>query len=245
MRVFVVGGSPAAQPPRSFAPDRSARVIAADRGAQHARAWGWSVHLLVGDLDSLPSPLADAFAADGTPMITAPREKDATDMELALAHALAAAPDEIIICGALGGRTDHLLANVLLLARPDLAGPRVVLADGAETIRLLRGPAGADAAPARLMLVGAPGDLVSLLPLGGDAEGVSTRGLRYPLHDETLFWGRGRGVSNVLDARQAEVSLRRGLLLVCQISVHVTDDTSRDENGNADDADIADNADGD
>lgn len=91
-----------------------------------------------------------------------------------------------------------------------------MLADGAETVRLLRGPAGAEAESARLASAGAPGDLVSLLPLCGDVEGVSTSGLRYPLHNETLFAGCARGVSNEFTAHQAEVSLRRGLLLVCQ-----------------------------
>ncbi len=223
MRVFIVGGSPTARQPNAYAPEGGDRVIAADLGAQHARDWGWPIHLLVGDLDSLPAAMALAEAAEGVPVITAPREKDDTDLELALDHALAAAPDEIILCAALGGRTDHLLANVLLLARPDLAGRQVILADGAETIRLLRGPADAQAEPARLALAGAPGDLVSLLPLGGDAEGVSTRGLRYPLRDETLFLGRARGISNVLTAHQAEVSLRRGLLLVCQVAAESAD----------------------
>lgn len=158
--------------------------------------------------------------ADGTPTLKAHTDKDETDLELALAQALAAGPQEIVICAALGGRTDHLLANVLLLARPDLRDRRVLLADGAEVVRLLRGP---DAArePARLALAGAPGDLVTLLPFGSDAVGVSTRGLRYPLRDETLFAGRTRGVSNVLAQSQAEVVLRHGMLLVIQVSTQI------------------------
>lgn len=219
MRIFIVGGSPEARPPCQLVPKAGDRVIAADLGAQHAREWGWPIHLLIGDLDSLPSKIATAMGWEGTPTLTAPAEKDETDMELALSHALAAEPQEIIICGGLGGRTDHLLANVLLLARPDLAGIDVALADGPETVRLLRGPATADAEPARLALSGAPGDLMSLLPLGGNAIGVSTRGLRYPLKDETLFVGGARGVSNVLTLHQAEVELRRGMLVVIQVAL--------------------------
>lgn len=217
MQVFVVGGSPAAQKPCHLAPEPGDLVIAADRGALHARAWGWPVHLLVGDLDSLPAVAVEAER--DTPTIRAPRDKDATDIELALEHALAARPEALILCAGLGGRTDHLLANVFLLARPDLAGAPVVLADGLETVRLLRAAAKDGAAPARLRLAGAAGDLVSLLPLGGDAAGVSTCGLRYPLHDEPLFLGRARGVSNVMVVPQAEVSLRRGALLICQTRI--------------------------
>jgi thiamine pyrophosphokinase len=189
-------------------------VIAADRGAAHARAWGWPVHLLVGDLDSLGAEDAARVAAGGTPVITALPTKDETDLELALAHALTDGAGEIVICAALGGRTDHLLANVLLLTRPELAGRRVVLADGQESIRLLRGDG---FTPACLALRGTPGDLVSLLPLGGDVDGVTTEGLAFPLHDETLFLGRARGVSNAFTSSHARITLRRGSLLVIHV----------------------------
>ncbi len=211
MTHFLIAGSPACRPPQGLAPAPGDRVIAADLGARHARAWGWPVHLLVGDLDSLPAEDAAALRTAGTPVITAPAAKDDTDLELALAHALAEGAQQIVICAALGGRTDHLLANVLLLARPDLTGLDVAIADGPETVRLLRGPSG-------LALRGAAGDLLTLLPLGGDAAGVTTRGLAYPLRDETLFQGRGRGVSNVFVAEVAEIAVRQGALLVVQVN---------------------------
>jgi thiamine pyrophosphokinase len=133
---------------------------------------------------------------------------------LALAHALAAGAREVILCAALGGRADHMLANVLLLARPDLAELPTVIAEGAQTVRLLAGHEASDGAAACLALLGAPGDLLTLLPLAGDAGGVTTAGLRYPLADETLVFGQARGVSNVFDADVAQIWLRRGLLLV-------------------------------
>ena len=113
-----------------------------------------------------------------------------------------------------------MLANVLLLARRELIGVEAVIADGAQTLRLLRGDAAQrgneeqTAEGACLTLAGAPGDLLTLLPLAGDAEGVSTAGLLYPLADETLFFAHARGVSNVFDAAVARIWLRRGLLLV-------------------------------
>ena len=252
MRVFIVAGSPTGLPPAGLAPGPGDRVIAADYGAHYARAWGWPVHLLVGDLDSLPADEAATLRAEGVPAITAPQAKDETDLELALDYALGADAVEIVICAALGGRVDHLLANVLLLTRPELAGVKATIADGPVTIHLLRG---GDAAPetftepptrdaslvdrrgegrvtnpfsmtetvsreegasgtAHLELDGAAGDLLSLLPIGGDAVGVTTRGLVYPLHDETLHMGQARGVSNVFESATAHVWLRSGLLLV-------------------------------
>ena len=215
MRTFLIGGSPAAQPPVHLAPAPGDLVIAADLGAAHAQAWGWPLDLLVGDLDSLSAGEAALVTAGGVPVITAPAAKDETDLELALAHALAQDAHEIVICAALGGRSDHLLANVLLLARPELADRRVTLANGRESIRLLHG---GGSPPSHLVLPGAPGDLLSLLPLGGDALGVTTEGLQYPLHDETLFLGQARGVSNVFTGARAGIALRRGLLLVIHTS---------------------------
>jgi thiamine pyrophosphokinase len=198
-------------------------VIAADYGAHHARAWGWSVHLLTGDLDSLPEEEAAALRDAGVPVLIAPRAKDKTDLELALELALDLGAEEIVICAALGGRADHLLANVLLLASPELENVRAVIADGPVTVRMMRGGGGdaetrrrgdAESGRAGVHLEGAKGDLLSLLPIGGDAVGVTTRGLAYPLRDETLYMGQARGMSNMFESQQAEVWLRTGLLLV-------------------------------
>ena len=89
LRIFLIGGSPEAQPPARLTPAPGELVIAADHGAAHARAWGWPLHLLVGDLDSLSADEAALVTAGGVPVITAPAAKDETDLELALAHALA------------------------------------------------------------------------------------------------------------------------------------------------------------
>lgn len=220
MRVYLVAGSPSGMPPAGMAPGPADRVIAVDYGAHHARAWGWPIHLLIGDLDSLPAQEAQALRSADTPVIRAPSAKDETDLELALERACQEGPDEIVICAALGGRADHMLANALLLARPDLAGRDVVIAEGSTRLRALHGgrnPWGSRQPPeysAGLTLVGARGDLLSLLPVGGDAEGVTTEGLAYPLHGETLFLGQARGISNVFEEETARIWLRSGVLLV-------------------------------
>jgi thiamine pyrophosphokinase len=187
-------------------------VIAADLGGHHASAWGWPVHLLIGDLDSLDPGEVQALRDAGVPVITAPVAKDETDLELALARALEEGLEQIVICAALGGRVDHLLANVLLLARPDLEGRDVLIADGQQTVRLLRN-CDPDR-PAALALSGRAGDLLSLLPVSDAAVGVTTEGLLYPLNDETLYLGQGRGVSNEFLGGEARVRLRSGMLVV-------------------------------
>lgn len=210
MTVFLVGGSPDATCPVRLAPGRGDRVIAADLGARHALDWGWPVHRLVGDFDSLPAETAAALAATGVSVRRAPVEKDETDLELALTEALAQGDEPIVIAGAIGGRADHALANLLLLLRPDLANRDVSLVDGAQTVRLLSAAAG----QVEMTIVGAPGDLLSLMPAAADATGITTQGLRYPLHDEALHAGEARGISNVFTAGRATISLAGGQLFV-------------------------------
>ena len=102
------------------------------------------------------------------------------------------------------------MANLLLPAGKALAKVRIRLLDGHQEIRLLR-------AGERLIITGQLGDTVSLIPLAGDACGVATEGLEYPLMDENLVFGATRGISNVLQEQSASVSLREGLLLIVMI----------------------------
>ena len=181
-------------------------VVAADGGTQHVLDAGLMPTHVIGDLDSLAAKQRARLEAAGTMLHAHPPAKDETDLELALTWA-AAQPDvtEIIVLGALGGRPDQALANLLLLALPALTGHAVIIADGAWTVRCLRGGE-------TVTFHGRPSDTLSLLPLGGDATGVTTGGLAYPLRDETLHFGLTRGVSNEFADETATVSLRTGLL---------------------------------
>jgi thiamine pyrophosphokinase len=196
-----------------------ALVIAADGGARHARDLGLALDRWVGDGDSIDPAALKALAASGVPIELVEAEKDASDTELALLAAVAAGADEITILGALGGpRTDHALVNVALLGLGALDGRQTRLFDErAARITLVKASAsGLDSASVAAELAGRVGDLVTLVPIGGDAVGVATRGLRYPLAGETLNAGTSRGLSNVRTSQVATVSLSRGRLLVIE-----------------------------
>jgi thiamine pyrophosphokinase len=191
-------------------------IVAADGGWNKAGALGLRPALLVGDGDSLPEDRFAAAADAGVLVERSPTAKDESDAELALLAALRRGATHVTILGAMGGRRfDHALANVGLLALPEPAAAEVELLDATTRVRLLRAPAWGGAA-ARCALDGAAGDLVSLLPLGEMAEGVTTAGLLYPLLDATLRAGPARGLSNVRLAAEAGVSLRRGHLLIIE-----------------------------
>jgi len=193
-----------------------ARVIGADGGARHAGPLGLTIDRWVGDGDSLGDAGVAELEAAGVPIDRARPDKDESDTELAVLAALAMGATTLTVLGALGGpRVDHALANVGLLAMPDLQHLTVRLLAADARVRLLRAP-GADGAPAALDLGGGVGDLVSLLPIGADAEGVTTDGLAYALRDEPLLEGRTRGLSNVRERPDATIVLRRGQLLVVE-----------------------------
>ncbi len=191
-------------------------VVAADGGARHAAGLGVALDRWVGDGDSLDTAALAGLEAAGVPMERARPDKDETDTELAIRAALALGADGIILLGALGGgRIDHALANIGLLALPALAGRSMVILDAAARITLLEAPnrAGDDA---EATLVGRLGDVVSLLPHGAQVTGVTTTGLVYPLHDEPLPAGTPRGMSNVIAAAGATVRIRAGRLLIVE-----------------------------
>ncbi len=202
-------------------------VIAADGGARKAGRVGLAPQLVVGDGDSLGVAGIAEVRAAGVPLELAAVAKDELDLELAILAAVARGASRITILGALGGpRFDHAVANMWLLAHPILEGRPTLILDSGTRVRLLTAPttrdaapASGDAAPARpaeAVLVGLPGDLVSLFPFGTGAVGVTTAGLVYPLRDEPLRAGPARGLSNVRTRPEARVSLRSGRLLIVE-----------------------------
>ncbi|MCS7062409.1 MAG: thiamine diphosphokinase, partial [Anaerolineae bacterium] len=102
-------------------------LIAADGGARHCRALGLTPHLVIGDFDSLDAAELGALEQAGATLRQHPRDKDETDLELALLEAAARGASYLVVLGAFGGRLDMTLANIQLLLHPKLAGVRVEL----------------------------------------------------------------------------------------------------------------------
>ena len=187
-------------------------VVAADGGSVTLERWGITPDVVVGDLDSLSTEKAEELRRRGAKIIPFPAHKDQSDLELALRHAIESGADDIVILGAFGGRLDHALANTLLLADPAYRGLGIRAIQGQAQVRAAQGPA-------ELVLRGPVGSIVTLLPVRADAAGVRSRGLLYPLHGETLHFGRSRGLSNVVTKLPASVSLVTGILLVIENSL--------------------------
>jgi thiamine pyrophosphokinase len=200
--IVVIAAGEADPSIRERLPD-GAEVVAADGGADTALALGLQVAVAVGDFDSVtPAGLA-AVEAAGAHVQRHPDAKDATDLELALDVAIERGAERIVVVGDPGGRLDHLVAGLLLLGHARYAHVEIDALLGPAQVHIIRS--------ARL-LEGEPGELISLLPLHGRAEGVVTEGLAYPLRGETLEPGSSRGVSNVFADPEAHVALTHGVL---------------------------------
>jgi thiamine pyrophosphokinase len=206
-RVVVVSGGPSPDPDEVGPLPPGAFVIAADSGLDHAAVLGLRVDVLVGDLDSATAPAVCAAEAAGVRIERHPVDKEATDLELALEHALALGADRVtVVSGGGGARLDHHLAELALLAAERFAPLRLDARIGsARAVPIHAG--------ANVELLGAPGAVLTLLALGGAAHGITTDGLRWPLRGETLAPGSTRGVSNEIVAGPVRIALTAGTLL--------------------------------
>ena len=181
-------------------------ILACDGGLRHCHNLEIVPDYIIGDMDSADGFLLNEYR--NVPILRFLPEKDQTDLELALAHACDLGAKSIVVLGGLGGRLDHQLANIHVLAQ---AADRDVCAeiwDEHTKVHLIK---------SCCLLHKNDGILVTLLPLTTTAEGIVTHGLKYPLKDESLKAGYARGVSNEITEEHAKITLKSGLLLAIQI----------------------------
>jgi len=183
-------------------------VIAADGGLRHLGQFDQAPDVVVGDLDSADPTLVDRVRDQGAEVIVHPADKDETDFELALCLAVERGASEITVIGLFGGRVDHEVANITLVAQARWHRQhhcRLGAYDGLRSMWVVH---------EEQTLHEPTGRTISLIPWNGDALGVTTSGLRYPLDDETLIMGSSRGMSNVAEAETQRVTVGRGCVLV-------------------------------
>ena len=184
---------------------RDPYVVAADAGAVTALEMGFTPDVVVGDLDSLDAATLQLLGQRGVPIESFPRDKDATDGQLAIERALQSNPAQVVLVGFVGGaRLDQTLASVFLL---QTLHTDAIMLDGANDCRLLRGGDSIDWQPELR-------EIVSLLPVSEDVRGVHSAGLRWPLRGDELRRGETRSVSNEPLDDRVRLSIQHGLLLL-------------------------------
>ena len=173
-------------------------IICADGGYNHAVKMGITPDVLIGDFDS-----ASGFESVKE-RIQYPTRKDFTDGELAVTYALEHGFQDIVLIAMTGDRIDHTMADILLLDKC----PNGVLIDDNNEVYLLKD---------KLQILGKKGQTLSIVPVFSDAQGLTTKGLEYPLTDETLYFASSRGISNVMTDDKCEITIKSGMALVIKV----------------------------
>lgn len=199
--IIFTGGKPEPKLPDGLSAE-GAFVIAADRGYKNCRKLGIMPDLAIGDFDSLN------YVPNECEQITFPKEKDDTDLMLAVREALKRGYTDITITGAMGGRFDHLFANVQTLAfiRSEGAWGRILTCF--EQIMLVT--------PGSYRIARRDKYSLSLFAYSGEVKGLTIEGVKYPLEDGSLSQSFPLGVSNEIVEDKALISFDEGLLLIVQ-----------------------------
>ena len=176
-------------------------LIAADGGVKHLVGLGLQPEIIIGDMDSIATDMWND--ENSIVRISYSPDKDKSDVELAVEYALEQGCQEITLVAAIGGRLDHTLGNVALVA--SYPG-RIAILDGVSTLVAVD-------KSEKCMLHGQVGTPVSLIPYGSGSFTVRTKGLKYSLGDESLH-STTHGLSNELSLTEACVCVSNGILLV-------------------------------
>ena len=179
-------------------------ILCADGGANYAYEMGVIPAYIVGDMDSILPQVIDYYNEQGVEFRRYPQRKDFTDTQLILNLAEEIEADEIIFLGSLGKRLDHTLSNIYCGAELALKGKKVW-----HTVNY-----SAYLVNKKITISGEAGDIVSVLVLTDQAQGVYEEGFEYPLKNVTLEKWNPYAISNMLAENEGVIKVREGLLLV-------------------------------
>lgn len=186
------------------------KLIAADSGMNFLHRNGIVPDIIAGDFDSVDDDSLDEFSSlPNVEMLRLNPIKDDTDTEFVIREAIRRGATEITILGATGTRLDHVLANVYLLGIGLEEGVKMQIVDGHNRIRMTD-------SVLEISKKEQFGEYVSILPVRGNAKGVTLKGMKYPLYDADVSCFSSLGISNEIVEDIAMVSVEQGVLLVIE-----------------------------
>ncbi|HUC89778.1 MAG TPA: thiamine diphosphokinase [Patescibacteria group bacterium] len=181
------------------------KIIAADCGALSALSLGITPEVVIGDFDSLDQRTISKLESQNVEFIRMLATKDETDTQLAITHAIELGATKIsLVGGIMGNRFEHAVANIFLTYNPQIP---ICLVNGPSKTWIIAGPQTAT-------IQGQKNDLLSLTALSPEVTGMTTKGLQYPLRNESLHFGVPRGISNVFLDSAASITFENGMLLL-------------------------------
>ncbi|EFB40523.1 hypothetical protein pah_c200o083 [Parachlamydia acanthamoebae str. Hall's coccus] len=175
-------------------------LAAVDGGLNHCLNMQLVPDLLIGDLDSVLPEALQTYAS--VPICKFPVLKDDTDLALAVQILLQKGFESITVFGGTGNRLDHTLSNIYLMSRYPL---HVKMQSKFESAFFLK-------ENERLQTFS--GQTISLIPFNGSVQQVSTKGLLWDLHQQTLDFSF-LSQSNSCIGSSVEITFVQGSLLCC------------------------------
>jgi thiamine pyrophosphokinase len=192
-------------------------IITADGGTEYALEAGLLPDIVLGDFDSLSEKFQKRLKELQIKILKYPKEKDETDSELAIKYAMEKGYKKILLFAVFGSRVDHVLANLTMFANLQSKNTQISIIEGVQELWFVKD---------KLTLQGQKGEFISLIPLQTDVIGVKTKGLKWVLQNDTLLYGKTRGISNEFTGGTCEISVTEGTLLV----VHTRNSKSQTSN---------------
>lgn len=178
-------------------------IVCADSGYDSAILCGITPNVVIGDMDSVKNHLPD-----GIEKIKLNCEKDDTDTQAAIDYLCDKGCSEILLLGALGGRIDHEIGNIMLTVYALKKGVKLTIKDDKTEIFAVEKEAEFE---------GDEGDIVSIIPIEKNAEGVTLSGLKYTLKNATMQVGKTLGISNEFLGGKAKITVKKGIVLVIKV----------------------------
>lgn len=180
-------------------------ILCADGGANYAYELGLVPKGIIGDLDSIDPQVEHYYRHLGVTFKRVSARKDYTDFQLTLDAAREMPAEEIVMLGTLGKRLDHTLANLYAGIELVRTGYKISHYTPECWVHL---------AARDMTIQGQPGDLVSVLALTEEAQGVTEQGFEYTPVSPTLELGKPYAISNVLAAEEGLITVESGVLAV-------------------------------
>ncbi len=180
-------------------------VICADGGLEKAEDLELTPNIIVGDLDSVSKEVLKKYLDMNIELIKYPSEKNHTDMELAIEHAIDKGFKNIILIGATGSRLDHTIANVMLIEQYYKKGIHIQIIDNNNLIQIVSNS---------IEIINKKDYFVSIVPITDSIEVASLIGFKYPLNNINVKRGSTLCISNQIIHEKGNIKLDKGIALV-------------------------------
>ncbi|PEK55485.1 thiamine diphosphokinase [Bacillus toyonensis] len=208
MIIHILAGGPA-EYCADFSRYENEEVVwaAVDRGVYHLLKRGITPSVAFGDYDSVTEEELVWMGQRTDELHIVPREKDQTDLEIAISWALEQKPKLIRIFGATGGRLDHGLANIQMLLKGLEAKVEICIVDNKNEIMVKK-------VGTYTIGINKNFPYVSFVPVTESVEGITLQGFKYPLTNKTIEWGSTLCISNELIEEKGTFSFASGILMM-------------------------------